>query len=301
MAPADDAPEDLFRHSLTKRQKISEEPIAATEVTLPQLLTFGGGCSKRLPQTLQRLGLSRPLVVTDPFIANQSGLLAPILDMLKEAGIAFTLFSDCVPDPTTDSVAAGLEVWHNAPERCDCMVAVGGGSSIDTAKAISLLAVHGGAMRDYKVPAVAPTGLPIVAIPTTAGTGSECTRVTIVTDTESDEKMLCMGFGLMPRAALVDFELTMSMPYRLTADSGLDSLCHAMEAFVSKKANAFSNMHALVAMRAIPPNLRAVCADLGDRGAREALMSAATHAGIAFSNASVTLIHGMSRPIGIGL
>ena len=104
MAPADDAPEDLFRHSLTKRQKISEEPIAPTEVTLPQLLTFGGGCSKRLPQTLQRLGLSRPLVVTDPFIANQSGLLAPILDMLKEAGIAFTLFSDCVPDPTTDSV-----------------------------------------------------------------------------------------------------------------------------------------------------------------------------------------------------
>lgn len=169
---------------------------------------------------------------------------------------------------------------------------------MDSAKAMAILTVAGGRMRDYKVPSAPPLGLPVIAIPTTAGTGSEVTRVTIITDTETQEKMLCMGFGVMPRAALVDYTLTLSAPYRLTADSGLDSLCHAMEAYVSRKANAFSDMHALTAMRAIPSNLRAVCADLSNAGAREALMMAATHAGIAFSNASVTLIHGMSRPIG---
>ena len=172
------------------------------------------------------------------------------------------------------------------------MVGVGGGSSIDTAKAIALLSVAGGELREYKVPAVVTTALPVIAVPTTAGTGSEATRVAVVTDTASDEKMLLMGLGLLPRAALVDFTLTLTCPYRLTADSGLDSLCHAMEAYVSRRANAFSDLHALAALRIIPGNLRAVCSDLSDRAAREALMNAATHAGIAFSNASVTLIHG---------
>jgi len=180
------------------------------------------------------------------------------------------------------------------------MVGIGGGSSIDSAKAMALLALQptGARMREFKVPAAPPAGLPTIAVPTTAGTGSEVTKVTIITDTETNEKMLCSGYNLLPRAALVDHTLTLSMPYRLTADSGLDSLCHAMEAYVSRKANFFSDVHALTAMRLIPANLRAVCADLTDGAAREALMTAATHAGIAFSNASVTLIHGMSRPIG---
>jgi len=298
---APDAKRQKRTTTATSPTSVFATSTTSVEVVLPQLLQFGGGCSKKLPSVLERLGLRRPLIVTDPFIAQCSGLLPPILDALKHADFEYALFADCVPDPTTESVQAGLVTWQgeaDAERSCDCMVAIGGGSSIDTAKAIAVLAVHGGAMRDYKVPATAPTGLPIVAIPTTAGTGSECTRFTIITDTQTDEKMLCMGFGLMPRAALVDYELTMSMPYRLTADSGLDSLCHAMEAYVSKRANGFSDTHALVAMQLIPRNLRAVCDDLSDHAAREALMSAATHAGIAFSNSSVTLIHGMSRPIG---
>ena len=149
-----------------------------------------------------------------------------------------------------------------------------------------------------KVPAETPHGLPVVAIPTTAGTGSEATRVAIVTDSETQEKMLCMGPGLLPAAALVDFELTMGKPMRLTADSGLDALCHALEAFVSRKANPFTDSLALTAMSAITSNLRRACDEPGDRQARERLMLASTQAGIAFSNASVTLIHGMSRPIG---
>jgi alcohol dehydrogenase class IV len=110
--------------------------------------------------------------------------------------------------------------------------------------------------------------------------------------------MLCMGLGLMPVAALVDFELTLSMPYRLTADTGIDSLCHALEAYVSRKSNPFTDSIALTAMRTIYRNIRTACAEPDNRAAREAMMLAATQGGIAFANASVTLIHGMSRPIG---
>src|SRR5690606_37214444 len=173
----------------------------------------------------------------------------------------------------------------------DCVVALGGGSSRDTAKAVAVLAEHGGIMRDYKVPRQVDSGLPIIAIPTTAGTGSEATRVAVITDTETHEKMLCMGLGLMPVAALVDFELTMTMPYRLTADTGIDSLCHALEAYVSRRANPFTDSIALTAMLAIYQNIRTACAEPDNRAAREAMMLAATQGGIAFANASVTLIH----------
>jgi alcohol dehydrogenase class IV len=178
------------------------------------------------------------------------------------------------------------------------VVALGGGSSLDTAKAVAVLARHGGIMRDYKVPRQVDSGLPIIAIPTTAGTGSEATRVAVITDTETREKMLCMGLGLMPVAALVDYELTLSMPYRLTADTGIDSLCHALEAYVSRKSNPFTDSVALTSMRTIFQHIRTACAEPDNRRAREAMMLAATQGGIAFANASVTLIHGMSRPIG---
>ncbi|HIL96480.1 MAG TPA: iron-containing alcohol dehydrogenase, partial [Pseudomonadales bacterium] len=141
-------------------------------------------------------------------------------------------------------------------------------------------------------------GLPIIAIPTTAGTGSEATRVTIITDEKVDEKMLCMGMGFMPTAALVDFELTISLPPRTTADTGIDALTHAMEAYVSKKANLYSDSQAISAMGLIAPNLRRAFDDGEDKPAREAMMLGATLAGVAFSNASVALVHGMSRPIG---
>ncbi|MDF2494424.1 iron-containing alcohol dehydrogenase [Sphingomonas sp.] len=265
-------------------------------IALPRLLHVGGGASGRLPEVLATLGLSRPLIVTDPWLL-ESGAVGRLVSGLDSAGIAHRLFADTVPDPTVASVQAGLGCL-NAGDH-DCVVGFGGGSPIDTAKAIALLARHGGAMADYKAPHVqdAP-GLPIIAIPTTAGTGSEATRFTIITDESTDEKMLCAGLAYLPIAALVDYELTFSMPARLTADTGIDSLTHAIEAFVSRRANPFSDGIALLAMRAISPNLRRVYADPGDGPAREAMMLGATQAGIAFSNSSVALVHGMSRPIG---
>ena len=267
----------------------------AANINLPRVLRIGAGASGQLVATLAELRLSRPLLITDPYM-NDCGYVAQLQAPLDAAAIAYGLFSDCVPDPTTDSVYAALAQLRAGDY--DCVVALGGGSSLDTAKAVAVLAEHGGIMRDYKVPRQVDSGLPIIAIPTTAGTGSEATRVAIITDTETQEKMLCMGLGLMPIAALVDYELTLTMPYRLTADTGIDSLCHALEAFVSRKANPFTDSIALTAMRTIYQNIRTACAEPDNRQAREAMMLAATQGGIAFANASVTLIHGMSRPIG---
>ena len=264
-------------------------------INLPRILRVGAGASGQLVTTLAELGLARPLLVTDPFMQS-CGYCARLQAPLDAAGIAYGLFSDCVPDPTTDSVYAALAVLHAGDY--DCVVALGGGSSLDTAKAVAVLAQHGGLMRDYKVPRQVDSGLPIITIPTTAGTGSEATRVAVITDTQTHEKMLCMGLGLMPVAALVDFELTLTMPFRLTADPGIDSLCHALEAYVSRKANPFTDSIALTAMRTIYQNIRTACAEPDNRQAREAMMLAATQGGMAFANASVTLIHGMSRPIG---
>ena len=204
-----------------------------------------------------------------------------------------------MPEPTAASILAGVEAVRHGDY--DVIVALGGGSPIDSAKAIAILAAHGGTIAELRFPRrVDEAGLPIVAIPTTAGTGSEVTKVTVITQEgapgEADEKLLCIGVGFMPWAALVDFELTLSLPPRVTADSGIDALSHAIEAYVSQKANLFSDAQALAALRAIGPNLRAVFRDGSDRKAREAMMLGATLAGMAFSNASVALVHGMSRP-----
>jgi alcohol dehydrogenase class IV len=265
-------------------------------VTTPRLMAVGGGAHAELPAMLRRLGLSRLLIVTDPYIAN-CGILDRATGLLDRAQIRWSVFSDTVPDPTTTVVEAGTR--RLAEGGFDSLVAIGGGSSIDTAKAMSVLAANGGQMRDYKVPVEIPkAGPPIVAIPTTAGTGSEVTRFTVITDSETDEKMLIAGLACCPLAAIVDYELTLSMPLRLTADTGLDSLTHAIEAYVSRRANPFTDGLAKSAMGLIARHIRTACAEPDNRAAREAMMLGATTAGMAFSNASVCLVHGMSRPIG---
>ena len=265
-------------------------------IALPRLLRIGGGASQDLAAVLTQLGLSRPLLVTDTYLM-QSGRVDSLLAGLTKIGIHTRIFAETVPDPTVASIEAGIEFLKAGSH--DCVVGFGGGSPMDSAKAIAVIGVLGGEISDYKVPRLqdAP-GLPIIAIPTTAGTGSEATRFTIITDTATDEKMLCPGTAYLPVAALVDYELTLTKPKRLTADTAIDSLTHGLEAYVSKRANPFADQMALAAMRAIAPNLRRVFRDGRDREGREALMLGATLAGIAFSNSSVALVHGMSRPIG---
>lgn len=263
---------------------------------MPADLRIGGGSLSQLPDVVRGLGARRPLIVTDGFLAR-SGALEAVVALLRDARLEPEVFTGVVPDPTTASLIGGLDLITRAD--ADLLIGLGGGSPIDTAKALAVLAVRGGELRDLRAPAVYDgPALPIVAIPTTAGTGSEATRFTVVTDSDSGEKMLCIDSSYLPRAAIVDFELTMSMPQRLTADTGIDALTHAVEAYVSRHHNAFSDAMALRAMSAIGRHLRTAHGAGADRVAREAMMEAATLAGIAFSNSSVALVHGMSRPLG---
>ncbi len=268
----------------------------ATNLALPRIMRVGSGAFAETGGVLRALGLSKPLIVTDSFLERQ-GTAGRLQAFLEQVGITARTFAGVVPDPTTTSVNDAL-AFLNAGDH-DSVIGLGGGSPIDTAKAVAVLAVVGGEMRTLRAPHQQDdAGLPIVAIPTTAGTGSEATRFTIITDEASNEKMLCIGLAYLPIAAIIDFELTLSMPKRLTADTGVDALTHAIEAYVSRRANPFTDDLSLIAMRAIWENIRTVYADPADRPAREAMMLGATQAGIAFSNSSVALVHGMSRPIG---
>lgn len=265
-------------------------------ISTPRLMHIGAGAARDVASVLAALQASRPLIVSDPYMV-ESGKIETITGALDEAGVPYGVFSQTVPDPTTDVVEAGAAILKDG--GFDSLIAFGGGSPIDTAKAMNILCCLGGQMRDHKVPAQpnAPV-MPLIAIPTTAGTGSEATRVTIVTDTKTDEKMLIMGLSCLPAAALIDYTLTFSVPTRTTADTGIDSLTHAMEAYVSKKAGPYTDALALSAMSRIARNIRTACAQPDNADAREQMMLGATQAGIAFSNASVCLVHGMSRPIG---
>ena len=268
----------------------------STQIILPRIMQVGAGASKEAGNILRSLDCNRPLIVTDKMMV-QLGYVAILQDSLKGASIDSDIFDNTVPEPTVSSIQEGVDKVRDG--NYDSIIAIGGGSPIDSAKAIAILGKYGGVMRDYKFPRVVnEPGLPIVAIPTTAGTGSECTKVTIITDETNDEKMLCVGIGFMPTAALVDYSLTLSLPARTTADTGIDALTHAMEAYVSKKASLYSDSQAIAAMKLIAPNLRKSFHDGSDRRAREQMMLGATLAGVAFSNASVALVHGMSRPIG---
>ena len=268
----------------------------SAKIVLPRVLQIGAGASSEVGPILKSLGLNNPLIVTDKVMVLL-GYIESLQKSLVESEINADVFDDTVPEPTVASIQAGVKQVRNG--NYDCVIALGGGSPIDSAKAISILGKYGGEMRDYKFPRIVDEpGLPVIAIPTTAGTGSEVTRVTIISDEITDEKMMCLGIGFMPTVALVDYELSISVPARTTADTGIDAMTHAIEAYVSKKASAYTDTQAIAAMKLIGPNLRKVYHNGSDRDAREQMMLGSTLAGAAFSNASVALVHGMSRPIG---
>lgn len=265
-------------------------------ITLPRMIRVGGGVLAEAGQAVALLSIKRLAIITDKYLLT-TGAVERLQGVLAAQDIETFVFSDTVPDPTSDCVDAAARFVREG--GCDGVIGFGGGSPIDTAKAAAVLAVRQCKVRNLKAPHQENTpALPIIAIPTTAGTGSEATRFTIVTDTETDEKMLCAGLAYLPTLSIVDYELTLTMPPRLTADTGIDALTHAIEAYVSRLANPFSDAMALSAMRAIWLWLPKAYHEPGNRTAREHVMFGALQAGIAFSNASVGLVHGMSRPIG---
>ncbi|HVU24129.1 MAG TPA: iron-containing alcohol dehydrogenase [Opitutus sp.] len=263
---------------------------------VPSTIITGAGASAELAPQLRRRGLERVLLVTDAFMVS-SGLAPRIVAELTAADIAVEVFADVQPDPSVDNVQVGLA--RLLASRAQAVVALGGGSPIDCAKVIAVLPANPVPMEQFmgrdKIP---QAGLPLVAIPTTAGTGSEVTKVAVITDTSRDVKMMMLDPHLLPAVALVDFELTMSMPPALTAAVGVDTLTHGIEAYVSKLATPLTDPLALSCIRLVGEHLEMAWREPGNRVAREGMMLAATQGGMAFANSSVALVHGMSRPIG---
>lgn len=268
----------------------------STKIVLPRMMHIGRDASQKLVDVLRDLQCHSPLIITDKMMVKL-GYAEKVQGILQAVNIQADIFDDTIPEPTASSIALGVNKIRGGDY--DVVIALGGGSSIDSAKAMAVVGKFGGTVREYRFPRqVNEIGLPIIAIPTTAGTGTEVTRFTIITDDATQEKMLCVGTAFMPIAAIIDYSMTLSLPARITADTGIDALTHAIEAYVSQKANPFSDQQALAAMKLIAPNLKAVYHDGTNKKARKAMMLGATLAGIAFSNASVALVHGMSRPIG---
>ena len=264
-------------------------------VQSPRIIRIGGGVAAETAEVLGQLGLSRPLIVTDPKVAELH--LATLTDPLDQGGVAWGVFDGVVEDPTDTCVDDGIAALRAGDY--DCVIGFGGGSPMDTAKAVSFMAVNPGHVRDYKAPTqIDRCGLPIILIPTTGGTGSELTRWCVITDTKSPEKYNLSGLACVATAAIIDWTFTLTKPARITADTAVDSLTHAIEAYVSRKAFPYTDAFALSAMPLIATHVRAAYHDPANAAAREALMLAASQAGMAFSNASVALVHGMSRPIG---
>ncbi|MAG14793.1 MAG: alcohol dehydrogenase [Dehalococcoidales bacterium] len=263
---------------------------------LPQVLITGLGASAQVGEEIGKLKGHKGLMVTDQVLVKL-GALDGIKQALQKSGVAFAIFDSIFTEPAVDFVAEGLKAYRE--NRCDFLLAFGGGSAIDTAKAIAVMVTNSGSITDYQGMGKIPQkGASLIAVPTTAGTGSEVSLMAIITDTKRDVKMLIGSPFLTPDVAIVDPLLTLSMPRSLTAATGMDALTHAIEAYVSVKAQPMSDIFCLSAIEHIAGNLKQAWTEGSNIEAREKTMLGALQAGIAFSNSSVALVHGMARPIG---
>ena len=263
---------------------------------MPPVIRVGEGASKLTGEEALRLGAKKAMVIAGRHISSD-GTIQPVLDSLTASGVEIVMFSEATPEPTITDVTNSLELLQKSD--CDILVACGGGSPIDVAKAASFMFTNPGSIHEYTgINKVKNLGLPVIAIPTTAGSGSEVSQAAVITDQASDIKMLILSPLLIPQVAIVDPLLTMGMPKNLTAATGMDALTHAIEAYVSRKAQPTSDMFALNAIRLLYANLLKAWKQPDDKEARSNTLLGALYAGIAFSNSSVALVHGMSRPVG---
>jgi alcohol dehydrogenase len=263
---------------------------------LPTRIEYGPGIVRKLPQIAARLNLQRIVLVADPGV-TAAGLLKPVCEHLEKAGIAYTCFSDIEANPKDFNVAAGTVAARDF--KADGLLAVGGGSPIDCAKAMAITVTHEGAPRHFEGGRnISNDVLPLIAIPTTAGTGSEVTFSAVITDSRENYKFSIRHTRIGPAVALVDPELTLSMPPDLTAATGMDALTHAIEAYTATVAEPLADAVALYATELIGRYLRRAFADGQDLEARAGMLMGSLLAGIAFSHADVAAVHCIAEALG---
>ncbi len=264
----------------------------------PTEIRFGAGCVHEVAQVVGRFG-KRCLLVTTANTAPLASLFERVRSLLEAGGIAVEHFDGVIANPTTDCVTAGANMAKAF--GADVIVGLGGGSSMDTAKAIAVEATHPGTAWDYlffrdKQPT--EKTLPVIAISTTSGTGSQVTQVAVVTHTESKTKSAIYHAQVYPKVAIVDPELMVSMPPHVTATTGFDAFTHAFESFLHVNASSYTDVLALEAMKLVAKHLPAALADAHDLNARSGMAWADTLAGLCIANAGVTLPHGIGMTIG---
>ncbi|HEX9268833.1 MAG TPA: iron-containing alcohol dehydrogenase [Candidatus Limnocylindria bacterium] len=263
---------------------------------VPTRILFGRGVALTVAEPLRQVGARKVLLVTDPGVLR-AGLVAPIEEQLRDAGIAYEIYDEVVPDPGVAEVQRCFERARDS--GADALVAVGGGSSIDTAKMAAVLLTNGGTVLDYvgidKVPKPAA---PVVAIPTTAGTGAEITINSVIADPERHKKLVIISPNATALFALEDPEMTVGLPPFLTAITGMDTLVHAIESFCSKNAYRMSELLALEAIRDAAWALPRAVKDGKDIDAREAMLRAVMTASLAFTNTRLGNVHAMALPLG---
>jgi alcohol dehydrogenase class IV len=266
------------------------------QIMLPGKVRFGVGSLDTIGDEANQLGAKHALIITDPGV-YQAGLADSVKERLSQAKLSVDIFAEAEPEPTFPRLNAAAEQFGK--ESYDLLVGVGGGSSMDTAKGLSVLLAHGGKGQDYggidKVPG---PGIPVFTLPTTAGTGSEVTNIAIFGDPKKGRKLGIVSRYLLARLALVDPTLTYGCPPKVTAASGIDALVHAIECYTGTKANTFSDPLALEAMRLIAGNLRTAVKNGSDKEARNCMSEGALMAGIAFSNSGVAAVHALAYPLG---
>jgi alcohol dehydrogenase len=265
------------------------------QVSVPQIIRFGPGVLDTLGVEIQKMGAQKALIVTDSGVFK-SGLVQPVREQTVKAA-AVDIFSEAEPEPSISGLNKSAQKFRKS--NYDIIIGVGGGSSIDTAKGLSVMLAHGGEGQSYigtdKIPG---PGIPVIAIPTTAGTGSEVTNIAIFSDTEKELKVGMISNYLLAKIALVDPVLTYGCPRSVTAASGIDALVHTIECYTSLKANSFTDTIAIKAMHLISSNLEAAVNDGGNKDARSAMAEGAMLAGIAFSNSGVAAVHALAYPLG---
>lgn len=238
---------------------------------------------------------AKALIITGKHV-GKSPMMDQLKKILEEAAIEYCVFDGITGEPTDVMIEQGLAIYKE--QACQFVIGIGGGSPLDSAKAIAAMAVNEGKIADYNGKEITGAVPAIVAIPTTSGTGSEATKFTVITDCKKDIKMLLKGDCLVPDLAIINSEFTVDMPKSVTAATGLDALTHAIEAYTSKKAFALTDVYAVSAVKRIMKYLPIAYKNGYDSVAREEMSLAAFEAGVCIDNSSVTLVHGMSRPIG---
>jgi alcohol dehydrogenase class IV len=243
---------------------------------------------------LKKMG-NKAFIVTGRHVAV-SDMMKQLTALLDENGIGCVIFDGITGEPTDTMIENGVEMLKSS--GCDFIIGIGGGSPLDSAKAIAAMAVNDGSIADYNGKEITGEILPLAAIPTTAGTGSEATKFTVITDSEKGIKMLLKGDVLVPKLAIVDSSFTVGAPKSVTSATGLDALTHAVEAYTSRKAFSMTDTLAVSAVKRIMKYLPIAYKEPDNSLAREQMSIAALEAGICINNSSVTIVHGMSRPIG---